>query len=140
MYVNLAIIAAFAVVYSLIAGRVERSMVSGPIVFLLFGLVCGPLGLNILNVAAGNIELRVIVDFTLALILFIDAANANLSVLRKHMKIPGRMLLVGMPLVILLGVIIGRLLFPGMSLFELCILATILAATDAALGKGVITN
>ena len=30
--------------------------------------------------------------------------------------------------------------FPEMAFFELCILATILAATDAALGKGVITN
>lgn len=140
MYVNLAIMAVFAVVYSVIAGRVERSMISGPIVFLLFGLVFGPLGLNIFDVESGNTEFRVIVDFTLALILFIDAANANLKVLRKNMKIPVRMLLIGMPLVILLGVIFGRYLFPGMPLFELCILATILAATDAALGKGVITN
>ena len=140
MYVNLAIVAAFAVIYSVVAGRVERSMISGPIVFLLFGLVCGPLVLNVLDVKSGNTELRIIVDFTLALILFIDAANANLKVLRKNMKIPARMLLVGMPLVILLGVVFGRYLFPGMPLFELCILATILAATDAALGKGVITN
>jgi NhaP-type Na+/H+ or K+/H+ antiporter len=35
---------------------------------------------------------------------------------------------------------VGWFLFPGMAIFELCILATILAATDAALGKGVITN
>lgn len=140
MYVNLAIVAVFAVIYSVVAGRVERSMISGPIVFLLFGLVCGPLVLNFLDVKSGNTELRIIVDFTLALILFIDAANADLKVLRKNMKIPARMLLIGMPLVILLGVIAGRYLFPGMPLFELCILATILAATDAALGKGVITN
>ena len=140
MYVNLAIVAVFAVVYSVVAGRVDRSLISGPIIFLLFGLVCGPLGLNILNLSFGNTEIRIIVDFTLALILFIDAANANLEVLRKNMKIPARMLLVGMPLVILLGVVFGRYLFPGMPLFELCILATILAATDAALGKGVITN
>ena len=85
MYINLAIVAVFAVVYSVISGRVERSMISGPIVFLLFGLVCGPLGLNILDVKSGNTELRIIVDFTLALILFIDAANANLNVLRKNM-------------------------------------------------------
>jgi NhaP-type Na+/H+ or K+/H+ antiporter len=84
--------------------------------------------------------LRAIVDITLALILFIDAANADLNILRSSMKIPGRMLIVGMPLVILLGVVAGWYLFPGMAIFELCILATILAATDAALGKGVITN
>ena len=140
MYINLAIIAVLTFVFSAIAGRIERSMITGPIVFLAFGLICGPVGLGILNVEIGNVELRVIADITLALILFIDAANADLKVLRRNMKIPGRMLLIGMPLVILLGVGIGWYLFPGISLFELCILATMLAATDAALGKGVITN
>ena len=140
MYVNLAIIAAFAFVYSTIAGRVERSSISGPILFIAFGLVCGPMGLGILDIHVENVEMRAIVDLTLALILFIDAANADLSILRTNMKIPGRMLLIGMPLVIALGVLAGWVFFPGISVFELCVLATILAATDAALGKGVITN
>ena len=42
MYIDLAIIAVFAFIYSAVAGRIERSMVSGPIVFLVFGLICGP--------------------------------------------------------------------------------------------------
>ena len=140
MYINLAIIAVFAFIYSAVAGRIERSMVSGPIIFLAFGLICGPYGLGILNMETGDIEMRAIVDVTLALILFIDAANADLAILRFNVKIPGRMLIIGMPLVILLGVVAGWYLFPDMAIFELCILATILAATDAALGKGVITN
>lgn len=140
MYVNLAILAVFAFIYSAIAGRVERSMVSGPIVFLLFGLISGPFGLGILNLDVDHQETRAIVDITLALILFIDAANADRGILRSFMTLPGRMLLIGMPGVILLGVVAGWLLFPDLAIFELCILATILAATDAALGKGVITN
>ena len=140
MYTNLAIVAVFAFIYSAIAGKIERSMISGPILFIACGLICGPFGLGILNIEVENIEVRVIADLTLALILFNDAANADLSVLRSFLKIPGRMLLFGMPLVIVLGVIAGWYLFPGVSLFELCILATMLAATDAALGKGVITN
>jgi NhaP-type Na+/H+ or K+/H+ antiporter len=39
-----------------------------------------------------------------------------------------------------LGIGAGIVIFPELSLFEICILATMLAATDAALGKGVITN
>jgi NhaP-type Na+/H+ or K+/H+ antiporter len=35
---------------------------------------------------------------------------------------------------------VGTLVFPDVSLLELCLLATMLAATDAALGKGVVTN
>jgi NhaP-type Na+/H+ or K+/H+ antiporter len=140
MYANLAILAVFAFIYSAISGKIEKSTISGPILFLAFGLICGPFGLGILNFEIENIEMRVIADMTLALILFIDAANADLKVLRSNLTLPGRMLLIGMPLVIVLGVITGWYLFPGVSIFELCILATMLAATDAALGKGVITN
>jgi NhaP-type Na+/H+ or K+/H+ antiporter len=133
-------LALFGFVFSVIAGRVERSAVTGPILFIAFGLVAGPFGLGFLDMDVNNTELRVIADLTLALVLFIDAANADLSILRSHAKIPRRMLLIGLPLCIALGVGAGIVIFPGVSVFELCILATMLAATDAALGKGVITN
>ena len=140
MYDNLATLAVFAFVFSVIAGRVERSTVSGPMIFIAFGLIAGPLGFGFLDLTVNSTQLRVIADFTLALVLFIDAANADLSVLRSHAKIPRRMLLIGLPLCIALGVGAGVVIFPSVSLFEICILATMLAATDAALGKGVVTN
>ena len=43
------------------------------------------------------------------------------------------MLLIGLPLCIALGVLCGLVVFPGVGFFELCVLATMLAATDAAL-------
>jgi len=140
MYDNLATLAVFAFVFSVIAGRIERSAVSGPMIFIAFGLVAGPVGFGFLDLTVNSTQLRVIADFTLALVLFIDAANADLSVLRSHAKIPRRMLLIGLPLCIALGVGAGMVIFPSVSLFEICILATMLAATDAALGKAVVTN
>ena len=50
------------------------------------------------------------------------------------------MLLFGLPGVILLGTIFASMIFEVLSFFEAAILATMLAATDAALGKAVITN
>jgi len=140
MYENLAIIALFAFVYSSIAGGVERTMVSGPMIFVAFGLIFGPIGLGILDFDISAIELRVVADLTLALILFIDAANADLGILKRNIKIPRRMLALGLPLIILSGFGIGVLIFDDLTLYELAILATMLAATDAALGKAVITN
>ena len=140
MYENLAIIALFAFIYSNIAGGVERTMISGPMIFITFGLIFGPVGLGILELDVTNVELRVVADLTLALILFIDAANADLSILKRNIKIPWRMLGVGLPLIILLGFGVGTLIFDGLTLYELAILATMLAATDAALGKAVVTN
>ncbi|MBT5684752.1 MAG: sodium:proton antiporter, partial [Gammaproteobacteria bacterium] len=140
MYQNLAIIAVFAFVFSAIAGRLDRTAITGPILFIAFGLLAGPYGLGILDLKLQAVELRVIADMTLALVLFIDAANADLTTLRKHSLIPRRMLLIGLPLCIALGVGAGVVVFPDVSILELCILATMLAATDAALGKGVVTN
>jgi NhaP-type Na+/H+ or K+/H+ antiporter len=140
MYENLAVIALFAFVYSAIAGGVERTVISGPMVYVAFGLIFGPLGLGILDLDISQVELRVIADLTLALILFIDAANADLGILRRNIKTPWRMLGIGLPLIILLGFGAGVLIFDDLTLYELAILATMLAATDAALGKAVVTN
>ena len=140
MYSNLAVLAVFAYLFSVAAGRIERSRVSGPIIFIFFGLLAGPLGLGLLDFDIEAVELRVVADLTLALVLFIDAANANLSTLRTYAKIPSRMLLIGLPLCIGLGAWTGTLIFPDLTLWEVCLLATMLAATDAALGKGVVTN
>jgi hypothetical protein len=45
MYENLALLAGFVLLYSLVARGVERTWVSGPIVFTAFGLLIGPIGL-----------------------------------------------------------------------------------------------
>jgi NhaP-type Na+/H+ or K+/H+ antiporter len=140
MYGNVAILVLFAFAYSVVAGRVERSAVTGPIIFIAFGLIAGPVGLGILDMDIQAVELRVVADLTLALVLFIDAANADLKTLRSHATIPRRMLLIGLPLCIVLGIGTGMVIFPDISFYELCILATMLAATDAALGKGVVSN
>jgi NhaP-type Na+/H+ or K+/H+ antiporter len=104
------------------------------------GLVMGPLGLAWFDGDVSRTELRVLADLTLALILFIDAANADLGILKRQYRLPSRMLLFGLPGVIFLGTISAALLFDILSLFEAAALGTMLAATDAALGKGVITN
>jgi NhaP-type Na+/H+ or K+/H+ antiporter len=140
MYIELAVLALFVFCYSLVAGRVERAAASGPIVFVIAGLLMGPLGLGWFDGDVSNTELRVLADLTLALILFIDAANADLAILKRQFRIPSRMLLFGLPGVIFLGTLTAALLFDTLSLFEAAILGTMLAATDAALGKAVVTN
>jgi NhaP-type Na+/H+ or K+/H+ antiporter len=140
VYDNLAILAAFAFLFSVIAGRIERSAITGPMIYVLFGLLAGPMVFGFLKMDVQAVELRVIADLTLALVLFIDAANADLSTLRTHAIIPRRMLLIGLPLAIALGIGAGWVIFPELGFYEVCLLATMLAATDAALGKGVVTN
>ena len=49
MYQYAAILAAFLLIYNAVAGRSERSWISGPIVFTAIGLLLGPHGLGILR-------------------------------------------------------------------------------------------
>ena len=140
MYVELALLAVFVFLYSAVAGGLEKTMISGPMVFTVVGLIVGPIGLGWLQPELDNVGLRVLADITLALVLFIDAANADLGVVKRGLAIPRRMLLFGLPLTIAFGFGTGLLLFDELSMFAVAILATMLAATDAALGKAVITN
>ena len=140
MYEELAILALFVFLYSLIAGRIERSAISGPIVLVAAGIIMGPMALGWFEGGEIREELRLLADLTLALVLFVDAANADLVILRKRYQVPMRMLLLGLPGVIALGFGVALVMFDALTLFEAAILATMLAATDAALGKAVITN
>jgi NhaP-type Na+/H+ or K+/H+ antiporter len=140
MYIELAVFALFVFCYSIVAGRLERAPASGPIVFVAAGFLMGPLALAWFDGDVSRTELRVLADLTLALILFIDAANADFATLKRQFRIPSRMLLIGLPGVIVLGTLTAAVLFDTLSLYEAAILGTMLAATDAALGKAVVTN
>jgi NhaP-type Na+/H+ or K+/H+ antiporter len=140
MYAELAVLALFIFAYSMAAGRVERAAASGPIVFVFAGFIMGPMVLGWYEEDATSTRLRILADLTLATILFIDAANSNLGILKKHYHLPGRMLLLGLPGVILLGTGVALVLFDQLTLVEAAILGTMLAATDAALGKAVISH
>ena len=140
MYETLALFGIFVLVYSTVAGVVERSWVSGPIVFTLFGLLIGPFALDLLSLETDRELIKALAEATLALVLFTDAAGAHIGVLEKSSGIPTRLLLLGLPLTIVVGFGVGVLLFDGLSLFAIAVLATMLAPTDAALGKAVVTN
>ena len=140
MYLDLVIFAVFILIYSTVAGAVERTWISGAIIFTAFGLLIGPVGLDLISFKADREAIRTLAELTLALVLFTDAAGADMGVLRKTEALPTRLLLIGLPLTILLGFGVAALFFQELSLFEVALLATMLAPTDAALGKAVVSN
>jgi sodium/hydrogen antiporter len=140
MYQNAAIFAAFLLIYSAVAGRVERSWISGPIVFTGVGFILGPDGLGVLRINISGEGLRLLAELTLVMVLFTDAANADFGVVRRNLGLPERLLLIGLPLTIVLGFLFAAIVFPSLDALEIALLAAMLAPTDAALGKPVVTN
>ncbi|HEX2943626.1 MAG TPA: cation:proton antiporter, partial [Rhodopila sp.] len=140
MYQNAAILAAVILIYSAVAGRVGRSWLSGPILCTAAGLIFGPLGIGVLQLSLTATDLRVLAELALAMVLFADAAHVDLSVARRTMGLPERLLLIGLPLTIVLGYLFARLLFPECGALEAALIAALLAPTDAALGAPVVIN
>jgi NhaP-type Na+/H+ or K+/H+ antiporter len=100
----------------------------------------GPVGLDLLTWDADRELIRSLAEVTLAVVLFTDAAGVNVAVLKKTSGVTARLLMIGLPLTIALGIGVGALLFDNLSLLAIAVLATMLAPTDAALGKAVVTN
>ena len=140
MYVNIIRISLFVLLYSAVAGLIERSWISDPIIFMGFGLIIGAAGLDLVSWQLTQETISNLAEVTLALVLFTDAASANMSVLKRTSILPTRLLLIGLPLTIVLGFIVGVWLFESTPITCIALLALLLAPTDAALGKAVILN
>lgn len=139
-YQAITVVSAFALAYSLVASRLEKTLVSGAIVYVAAGMLLGPQLFGLVDTQLDSKGISLLAEIALAICLFSDSANANLSVLRSVEAIPIRLLLIGLPLTIALGVGLAWLLFGELSIVEIALIGTMLAPTDAALGKAVVTN
>ncbi len=127
------------IAFGLVSRRLEGTIVTAPLVFILFGFAIGHGGLGIAPIEPDHGVIHLIAELTLVLVLFSDAARIDLKVLRRHHNLPERMLLIGLPLITVAGAFAAILLVPSFSLWEAALLAAILAPTDAALGQAVVS-
>jgi sodium/hydrogen antiporter len=137
---GLVLLGLVAIGYALVAGRLERGSVGGPLVFTVAGLLLGPFALDVFNPEPEGFDVRVLAELTLALLLFADASTIGLGELRRHAGLPLRLLAVGLPLTMVLGTVVFHLVEPAATWALAALVATILAPTDAALSLPVVTN
>jgi len=135
---SVALIAGGLLVFSLVSGRLHGTVVTPPMVFIVFGFLAGADGLAIAMVNPDHSTIHLVAELTLILILFTDAARINISRLRQDHNLPVRMLVIGLPLTIVAGAIAALQIFPDLLLWEAVLLAALLAPTDAALGQSVV--
>jgi len=126
--------------YGLISRVSERSPISAPMVFSGIGILAGPLALDLFEVSATAPFVRLLVEVTLVLILFVDASTVNLKSLRVHSGIPIRLLSLGLPLTMVLGFAAAAVILGEQNLWVAALVALILSPTDAALGQAVVTS
>jgi len=137
---TLAVLAVLLFVWAVFSRRLERSVVTPAMFFLAAGVLLGSEGAGWIRLDVGGHELRVVAEATLTLVLFTDASRLNLRALRRDYSLPARLLGVGLPLTIVLGAVLAKALFGGLTWLEAGLVGVILAPTDAALGQAVVTD
>lgn len=126
--------------YGLVSGPLGRTIAPAPLVFALAGLAIGSAGLSVIAIEPGAEWLLLFAEATLALLLFGDASRLSPKKLWAEHRLAQRLLLIGLPLAILLGALAAKLVFPALSWPEAALLAALLVPTDAALGLPVVEN
>ena len=136
------------VAVSLVAERMQRTILTGPMVFTLAGVAAFFLSPALLahlpRVTSVSIPQSIILslgEITLAIVLFGDAIRISFRQAIAASPLSARLLLLGMPLTIVLGTLISWSWFgAALPFWEAAILAVVLAPTDASLGAAVVNN
>jgi len=134
------VVAGVFVVYALFSRRLSTTAITGPMIFVTAGLIVGTDGLEVLDGSPSSEAVTTLLELTLAVVLFSDANAINSTAWRNEAFVPGRLLLVGMPLTIALGLGTAAIMFTDLGIWEAALIAAILAPTDASLGQAVISN
>jgi len=132
--------ALLAFAYGLVSAVAEKSPITAPMVFVTMGILASPLCFNLFTAEVDSEGIQLIAEITLILILFSDASTIDLQRLKTDYKVPLRLLGIGLPLTMALGMLVAVPLFKGVSLWLIALMAFILSPTDAALGQAVVTS
>ena len=128
----LVVIMLLLLAWALVAGRLARFSVTAPLALLVAGVIltAGPDPVFIFDVEFESGER--VVEVILAILLFTDATEVPGGVLGREPRLTLRLLLVALPLSLGLAWLAGLVLFPGVGLWLLAVLATIVMPVDLA--------
>ncbi len=121
-----------AVLFSALA---SRSPLSTSTVFLLVGVVAGPLVLDVVSVPSDTVER--VAEIALFAVLFTDGQHAPLWVMRRSGGLAARPLLIGMPLSFAVVAVLAHLL-AGLPWGPACVLGAVLAPTDPVFASALV--
>ncbi|HET7902241.1 MAG TPA: cation:proton antiporter [Candidatus Nanopelagicales bacterium] len=123
----------------LLSARLQRWSITAAIVLTGAGLLASWLPAD----TGGNLEpewIRILIEATLAVVLFTDASSIAVGWFRREWRYPARLLGIGFPLTFVLGTLLALVLFSGLDVWVAAVIAAALAPTDAALGLAILEN
>ena len=140
MVVELLVFFMILLIVAIFSGLIGKLPISFQMIFIIAGMFVGWLVTGYVDVTKPPFStiIFLIAEIALVLVLFSDASRVGLKALKNNLST--RLLTIGLPITIILGVIIATLLFPGIPWWVAGIIGAALAPTDAALGQIVVQN
>jgi NhaP-type Na+/H+ or K+/H+ antiporter len=127
-------------IFALFSRKLLQKYITDQMFLVIAGIISGIVFSTQINLGTQFNFVLLIAELALVLVLFSDASRIGLSYTIKEHTLPLRLLSIGMPLTIFSGIIFAAVLLTNLSIWEAAIVGTVLAPTDAALGKTVFEN
>ena len=121
----------------LISERASRTVLSTAVLFLLGGFVLGRGVLDVIPMEPGDPAVGILAQLALFSVLFTDGMKVGLSDLRRAWRLPGRALLFGLPLTLLITALLAHYLL-GLPWLQAFLMAAVLAPTDPVFAAAIV--
>ncbi|PKL74028.1 MAG: sodium:proton antiporter [Methanobacteriales archaeon HGW-Methanobacteriales-2] len=128
-------------IVAILSRRIDSIPLTPQMIFIFAGIVVGWLFtgyVDIIQPPTSTIIL-LIAEIALVLVLFSDASQIRLGSIELD-SLTSRLLVIGLPLTIVLGIATAIFIFTDLTFWETAIIGVVLAPTDAALGQVVVQN
>src|SRR5689334_20016061 len=111
MILALITVSVILVAYAAVSKPLDRYGITSAMVFTAAGIVAGTSALGLVDVELESKAAERFCELTLVFLLFADSTRVDLLRLRRQLGWPSRLLLIGLPLTMLAGLGVGKLVF-----------------------------
>ncbi|MFE5481201.1 cation:proton antiporter [Streptomyces sp. NPDC056527] len=140
MIASIIAVAATLVVWSLLARKFEQWRFTAPLVVVVAGAVVGLTVRDTIGETLSTEAALRAAEITLAILLFVDAADVRGGMLGSHPGAALRVLLIALPLSLAAAVALGWWLLPGVGWPVLLVLACVVVPTDFAPAQAILRD
>jgi NhaP-type Na+/H+ or K+/H+ antiporter len=123
----------------LVSARAHRTVLSTAVLFLAVGILLGDGSLGLIRLQPSDDVVLLLAELALFAVLFTDGMRVGWSDLRRAWRLPGRALLFGLPLTVVITAGIA-LLLTDLSVLEALLLGAVLAPTDPVFAAALVGN
>ncbi|MEO5980879.1 MAG: cation:proton antiporter [Pedococcus sp.] len=123
----------------LVSSLAHRTILSTAVLFLVAGFLLGDGVLGVISLGENDDTVSVLAELALFAVLFTDGMRVGWQDLRQAYALPGRALLVGLPLTLLATALFARFIV-GLDWPESFLLGAVLAPTDPVFASALVGN